>query len=1103
VASIFVSHSSQDAEQATRLLAWLRAQGFDQTFLDIDKHGGIAPGTEWEKKLYREMARSDAVLLVLTKNWFASKWCFVEFAQARALGKAIFPLIETPKGETYIAQDIQNLDLTIDREGGLDQLAAELRRIALDAQGEFPWDITRAPFPGLLAFDETDAAVYFGRDDDIRKLIERLNARRAQGGARILALLGASGSGKSSLLRAGLLPRLKRDKRNWIVLPPFRPQIHPIDELAQAIALGLGQANEWRTWRDRLCAPDVAHSLSDLARDLRAANGANEAQVLISIDQAEELFGTADKKESQQLFELLNAMGEAELPFLTIMALRSDYLDQLQQADALKASFEEFSLKPMPLDRLRQVIEGPARVGGLLVEDELIEAAKKDAATDDALPLLAFALRELYDRFGKKSKHLTLAHYRALADEATQSRSSADQAQKLSPLEYIVRRRADEVLSAAKPGPDDLAALKDAFIPAMVRVNLEGEYVRRPASLNDLPAKAIPLLDRLDKARLLVTRQEGKARYIEVAHESLLRKWPLLRDWLDSEREFLIGKEQLKQDSQEWENAANEVKDQALLSGLKLTRARLWLLERPHQLSNLERNFVQASVDRQEAEQTRRERLRRLVLSGSIAATLILAVLSGFAFWQRNIATKALADAEKYYKIALDQAAGGMGLLTKSFDDGAISNKLLQQLIEKAEASLNEMSGETDELAAARAKLFHVLSIANLMLGNVVSARNFVNNELALADKLMVKSPANEEWIHLSEVAHSQLSEVLYWSGDAASGALDEARIAKDIAGRLVQMRPDSDEFQHDLMDNYRNIGDALSDVGQLEEANNAYASMLNIALERSARNSSNADWQASVAAAQQELGDVQMQQYRPLEAAGHFQVTARIMSELMEQYPDNTAYRAAHANARERLGDALLGQDKFADAMVQYDTARKDADTLLKIEPTNLRWRQLLETTYQRIGDLLLKQKDYDNALQKFQAYLSLTEDSLPLSKDNGGARYDVANARLKIGDALREKGEFNNALLQYQQSLEIALELNRIKWNGSWSKILAMDYQRLGLVLRAQGDMQGARIQFANCTAVKVNKFAWSPRTIWPPDVIDFCQKQINEIDPPQAHR
>jgi WD40 repeat protein len=632
------------------LLTWLHANGFRETFLDFDKHAGLAPGADWERTLYRELAGSEAVILVLTKNWFESKWCFVEFAQARALGKAIFPLIEAPSGEILVSPDIQHLDLLKDREGGLARLASELTEITINARGGFDWDSTRPPYPGLLAFDDADAAIYFGRDDDIRRLIERLNARRAQGGAKLVAVLGASGSGKSSLLRAGVLPRLKRDRRNWIALPPFRPQLHPLDELAQSVTIALGSGANWRHWRDSFAAKDLTHTLSDLARDLRAARGSNEAQILITVDQAEELFGAAEKTAADKFLEVLSAMQDERLPFLVVMTLRSDYLGQLQQASALTAAFEEFSLKPMPLERLRDIIGGPARVAGLTVDDSLVSAAMNDAATDDALPLLAFALRELYDRFGQK-KHLTLEAYKALGDDAAH----------LSPLENAVRRKADEVLAAAKPSAEDLQALKEAFVPAMVRVNPEGEYVRRPARFDALPAKARPLIERLAKARLLIIQKESDATMVEVAHEALLRKWPLLRGWLDEEREFLIGKDQLEQDLLDWGKVRADEKTEALLSGLKLTRARTWLVEKPLQLSEGERRFIQASITHHEGEAARRERFRRRVQQASVAAALVLAVALAGAIWEWRNAKVQEATAESRELAAQSEQALGHG----------------------------------------------------------------------------------------------------------------------------------------------------------------------------------------------------------------------------------------------------------------------------------------------------------------------------------------------------------------------------------------------------------------------------------------------------------
>ncbi len=261
-------------------------------------------------------------------------------------------------------------------------------------------------------------------------------------------------------------------------------------------------------------------------------------------------------------------MLDERLPFLAVMSLRSDYLGRLQQEPSLQSRFDEFSLKPMPLERVREIIEGPAKVAGITVEDGLVTAAIADASTEDALPLLAFALRELYDKYANDGR-LTAEAYRAMGDAQAQ----------LSPLENAVRRKADEVLAAAKPTPEDLEALKEAFIPAMVRVNSEGEYVRHPAAMAEISPRALPLIERLAKARLLTILEVLGVTTVEVAHEALLRKWPLLRGWLDGEREFLVGKSQLEEDLLDWQSAKPEQKTDALLTGLKLTRARAWLLK--------------------------------------------------------------------------------------------------------------------------------------------------------------------------------------------------------------------------------------------------------------------------------------------------------------------------------------------------------------------------------------------------------------------------------------------------------------------------------------------------------------------------------------------
>jgi hypothetical protein len=150
MARVFISHSSRDKEPAERIKAWLNEQGFEAPFLDFDKHAGIPPGADWEKTLYREIERSEAVIIIQTPNWLESKWCFAEFTQARALGKPIFPIIEAPTGDTLISPDIQTLDLRSDRAGGLERLSRELTQIALDAPGGLIGMRSARPIPVCL-----------------------------------------------------------------------------------------------------------------------------------------------------------------------------------------------------------------------------------------------------------------------------------------------------------------------------------------------------------------------------------------------------------------------------------------------------------------------------------------------------------------------------------------------------------------------------------------------------------------------------------------------------------------------------------------------------------------------------------------------------------------------------------------------------------------------------------------------------------------------------------------------------------------------------------------------------------------------------------------
>ena len=632
MAAIFISHSSRDDALAQGVRALLAKDGYEQVFLDFDKHTGLQAGENWERRLYEEIERCHAVVLILTPNWLDSKWCFVEFTQARALGKIIFPIVLSPLGDKRVAPEIQGVDLRDWDVDGQEYLRRRIREVTDEIARGFTWDRSRCPYPGINSFDGADAAIFFGRDLEIRQAIERLEARRVQGGKRLILVVGGSGSGKSSLMKAGVIPQLERDRAHWIVMPPFRPEREPLTSLAKALAEKAERQQNWRDWRDRLAGPQAGSLLAEVADELRIGD-ARSATVLLPIDQFEEGFTAAEPQERERFLNVLGlCVGpQAKLPYLAIATIRSDMLTTLLETNHFALPFEDFLLAPMSLKQVPKIVEGPAGVAALTIEKGLPQRVAEDVRSGEALPLLAFALRELFERYGR-GRRLTISDYENLGDPAAG----------LSPMENAVRRRADDVLTSLRPSHRELEDLKRAFIPGLVQVREDGTFARQPALLSTLPSEARKLIDAFTDARLLTKRASPSEAdtVVEVSHEFLFQAWPLLAGWLNNEREFLLGKKQLGLLLAEWRVAAPNQKTDALLQGLALKRARTLVANHPYGFSNEERSFVNASE--------RRARRRAWAFSSLSAAVLLLIAATVVPRIYAEYVFRTALDCDKY-----------------------------------------------------------------------------------------------------------------------------------------------------------------------------------------------------------------------------------------------------------------------------------------------------------------------------------------------------------------------------------------------------------------------------------------------------------------------
>ena len=597
---VFLSHSSRDVVEALALKAWLeRAEPglVGEIFLDLDRDSGIPAGVRWKEALRKANERCEAVICLLSAHWDRSPECMTEYRSAEDRGKAIFPVRLQPATGRDITDEWQRCDLFGDGPttavcvdghpepvrflaSGLLRLQQGLRAAGI-APDSFGWppddEPNRAPYRGWQPLEAVDAAIYFGRDAQINKALTLIRELRSSGANQRFVILGPSGVGKSSFLRAGLLPRLARDDRHFLVTDIVRPQGRPLTGEH-------GLARSIHALRVRLGLPEPAlGTIKAGAGDpVRVRGWLAEAQrvavdrfltdarptpptIVLPVDQAEELFG-ADAGEEASVFLTTAAGllrdGQPPLSIVVVGTVRSDRYEPLQTAPQLTGLDAKVfdDLRPLPPDRYREVICGPAaraqREGSRLHwAPELVERLLADcAAGADALPLLALTLARLYEDYG--GRVVGLAEYEAMGG-----------------MPRVVQTEIDGVLST---DPDarqrELKQLHDAFIPWLASINpANDEPLRRPARWVDLPAASHRLIDALVARRLLVKDERDGEVVVEVALESLLRQWDDLAGWLREEAADLKNTDAIEQAARAWDDNARQ--DDWLLPGARLAEA--------------------------------------------------------------------------------------------------------------------------------------------------------------------------------------------------------------------------------------------------------------------------------------------------------------------------------------------------------------------------------------------------------------------------------------------------------------------------------------------------------------------------------------------------
>lgn len=633
---IFLSHNSREKALVERIAERLKHQAIEPWF---DKWC-LTPGGDWQDELADGLRRSSACAVLIGVDGIGD-WERLEFKVATdRMAKdrnfrvflVLLPGLPDPFDTGSLPPFLCTRTWVDLRQGVADprafqRLVNAVKGIAPGPESPVASRDDVCPYRGLRAFDEEHAEFFFGREGDVQRIVEKLKS------TRFLSIVGASGSGKSSLVRAGLIPALRKGalpgSDAWPVRV-FTPGALPLTSMAANIARSCPQSSAVKML-DELGADERA---LHLATSVSLTARPQSERVVWVVDQFEEVF-TLCRDEAERAKFIANLLYAATVPggrSAVVLTLRADFYQKCAAYPELSAqvSAQQFLVSLMSAEGLRQAIGEPAWRVGLELEQGLVETILDDVESQPgALPLLEHALLELWER--RRGRMLTLEAYRETGG-----------------VGGAIAKRADAIFEAFD---DERQTIARSIMLRLTQPGEGTEDTRRRATMSELitrpdeAEKVRHVITALADARLLTTdsgAHEG-SEVVDVSHEALIRGWPRLRRWVEEDREGLRAHRRLTDAAQDWQRSGRD--DGLLLRGARLAQMTEWHERNRSAANELEREFLDASVELQARERLVAQLRARRIAVGVAAALVLISAATLYAFIQSRLATRRGSEA--------------------------------------------------------------------------------------------------------------------------------------------------------------------------------------------------------------------------------------------------------------------------------------------------------------------------------------------------------------------------------------------------------------------------------------------------------------------------